>query len=309
VRFSSSDEPAVGIFDVAPDGRATGTFLTTTGDFRYLAGRQDGRRLQLSCFDGAHAFLFAAEAAPDGTLRGDFWSGASWHETWTARRDEAAALPDAFAQTRWTGAQGLRALAFPDLEGTVRSLDDPLFDGRARIVQLFGSWCPNCHDAGDELVRLAERYGPQGLSIVGLAFEVTGDRERDAAQVRTYARRHRVTWPLLVAGIADKQRATHALGVLDRVRSFPTTIFLHGDGRVRAVHSGFAGPATEQAFLDQRAAFEALIEELLAEPPPPGDDADDADDAGNAVDAGDADWPVDAGGASGDATPDGGAPR
>ncbi|MHC5210642.1 MAG: TlpA disulfide reductase family protein [Planctomycetota bacterium] len=279
VRFSSDDDPAVGDFTVAPDGSATGTFLTTTGDYRYLSGRQDGSGLRLSCFDGAHAFLFTAEAQPDGTLQGDFWSGASWHDTWSARRDDTAALPDAFQQTQWTGSQDLSALAFPDLEGTLRTLDDPLFAGRARIVQLFGSWCPNCHDASDELVRLAERYGPGGLSILGLAFEVTGDRELDATQVRAYARRHRVTWPLLIAGLADKTEATRALGVLDRVRSFPTTIFLHGDGRVRAVHSGFSGPATGQAFLDQRAEFESLIEELLAEETPAVEDEAGVDSA------------------------------
>jgi thiol-disulfide isomerase/thioredoxin len=284
VRFSSDTEPAVGLFTVAPDGSAAGTFLTTTGDLRYLAGRQDGGRLRLSCFDGAHAFLFTAERQPDGTLAGDFWSGSNWHETWTAQRDDGAALPDAFGQTHWTGSQDLSALAYPDLEGTLRALDDPLYAGRARIVQLFGSWCPNCHDASEELVRLQERYGPAGLSIVGLAFEVTGDRERDVAQVRTYAKRHRVTWPLLVAGLADKTEATRALGVLDRVRSFPTTIFLHGDGRVRAVHSGFSGPATGQAFLDQRAEFEALIEELLAEEPP-ADEAASGEDTAGALDA------------------------
>jgi thiol-disulfide isomerase/thioredoxin len=277
VRFSSSLDPAVGLFEVAADGSATGTFLTSTGDYRYLAGRQDGRRLRLSCFDGAHAFLFTAELRSDGELLGDFWSGSNWHEPWTARRDEHAALPDAFAQSTWTGPQDLSALAFPDLDGTLRTLDDPLYAGRARLVQLFGSWCPNCHDASEELVRLHERYGPQGLSILGLAFEISGDHERDATQVRAYAKRHRVTWPLLVAGLADKSEATRALGVLDRVRSFPTTIFLHGDGRVRAVHSGFSGPATGAAFLEQRAQFEALIEELLAEEPDaPPDETTDA---------------------------------
>ena len=272
VRFSSSDEPAVGILERAgkPDGSRTevsGTFLTTTGDYRFLAGSLEGTKLRLSCFDGAHAFLFDATLRPDGTLAGDFWSSDNWHETWTARHDPGAKLPDGFAQTRWVGSATLADLAFPDLDGHRRSLDDPAFAGKARLIEIFGSWCPNCHDAAALLTQLHEKYGSRGLSIVGLAFEVTGDFERDAKQVRRYATRHGVRYPLLIAGLSDKAKATKALTVLDRVRSYPTMIFLHADGRVRAIYSGFSGPATGAAHHTLRAEIEAIIEELLAEPP------------------------------------------
>ena len=77
------------------------------------------------------------------------------------------------------------------------------------------------------------------LSIVGLAFEVTGDFRRDAQQVLAYAERHDVGYPLLVAGLSDKAAAGKAFPVLDQVRSYPTTIFLHADGRVRAIYQAF----------------------------------------------------------------------
>src|SRR6185369_2510347 len=44
------------------------TFLTDTGDFRWLAGRYERGRLELSCFDGAHAFLLRADVGADGAL-------------------------------------------------------------------------------------------------------------------------------------------------------------------------------------------------------------------------------------------------
>ncbi len=83
VKFSKSADEAVGVFQARPDLTATGTFMTTTGDYRFLAGTFDGTHLNLSCFDGAHAFLFKAEYTPEGTLAGDFWSRDTWHETWT----------------------------------------------------------------------------------------------------------------------------------------------------------------------------------------------------------------------------------
>ena len=157
-------------------------------------------------------------------------------------------------------------MVYPDLDGRPRSLADPEFAGRARIVEIFGSWCPNCSDATAYLVELDREYRERGLSIVGLAFEMTGDFERDAAQVRVYAEHHRIDFPLLVAGVSDKGKASESFPLLDRIRSYPTTIFMHADGRVRAVHQGYTGPATGEAYAELRERFRELVEELLREP-------------------------------------------
>lgn len=266
VYFESSEEPAVGIFKTNSEHQLEGTFLTSTGDYRFLAGDFVGGELRLSCFDGAHAFLFNARLNDNGTLSGGFWSRDTWYETWTAHPDDQAALPDAFEQTSWDHEVALADVIFPDLDGEPRSLSDPQFAGKARIIQVFGSWCPNCNDEGRYLSELVETYGERGLSILGLAFELTGDHERDAGQVRRYLKRNDVNYPVLIAGTADKTGATRAFPALDFVRSYPTTIFLRQDGSVRALHSGFTGPATGDAYLQLREEFETLIEELLAEP-------------------------------------------
>ncbi len=93
VRFETSERPAVGVFE-ARGSDVTGTFLTSTGDDRFLAGSYERGRLRLSCFDGAHAFLFDARATGE-RLAGTFHSGNAWTETWSATRDaeESAALP------------------------------------------------------------------------------------------------------------------------------------------------------------------------------------------------------------------------
>ena len=264
VKFSSSDDPAVGIFKrVAGKNRVLGTFMTTTGDYRFLDGFVKNGVLQLSCFDGAHAFLFKAKFDEPHQLTGDFWSSSSWHETWTAILDENAALPDDFLQTKINENVDLGGLSFPDLEGNVTRLDDSRFSGKARIIYVFGTWCPNCHDAGEYFAELEKKYGSQGLSILGLAFEHTGEFKRDAEQVRKYLKRHGSSYPVLVAGLSGKANATKAFPVLDRVRSYPTTIFLDGKGNVTDVHSGFTGPATGKAFEDLKQKFEKIIVENL----------------------------------------------
>ena len=263
--FDREDDPAVAIFETGDDGTVHGTFLTTTGDYRYLAGSFEEGRLRLSCFDGAHAFLFDATLREDGTLAGDFWSRDSWHDTWTARREPEAALPDPFAQTSWTGAIEPAEIVFPDLDGNPRSLADPEFAGKARIVELFGSWCPNCNDAAVYLAELDRRYRDRGLSIVGLAFEMTGEFERDADQVRKYKAHHGVEFPILLAGLSDKDEASATFTAIDRVRSYPTMIFIDAEDNVRAVYSGYSGPATGEAHIELREQFETLIERMLSE--------------------------------------------
>lgn len=259
--------PARAEFSQAGD-LVTGTFLTPTGDYRFLAGDYRDGLLRLSCFDGAHAFLFEARAAGDGTLDGDFWSRGSYHATWTARRavpegEPTGSLPDPFAMTTLTNPTGRLTFTFPDLAGNPVSLSDVRFAGKVVLVDIFGSWCPNCNDEAPLLAQLYREYHDRGLEIVGLAYEMTGDPGRDAAFVRKYADRHGVSWPLLLAGTSDKPEASKTLPDLSGVLAFPTLIFVGRDGRVAAIHTGFAGPGTGRHHQDQRALYRRTIDALL----------------------------------------------
>ena len=51
--------------------------------------------------------------------------------------------------------------------------------------------------------------------------------------------------------------------MLDRIRSFPTTLFVDQSGTVRAVYSGFSGPATGDAHTKLKQQFIDIIERLI----------------------------------------------
>ncbi len=263
VNFSSSEDPAIAMIrSLERDNNlCQATFRTTTGDYRFLTGKVTDKVLHLSVFDGAHAFLFHATLNEDGTLVGDFWSSLTWHETWTATKG-LSELPDAFLQTRFDDSSDLDEFKFPDLEGKPTSINDPAFTGRPRLVQVFGSWCPNCNDAEIYLRELSEKYGDD-LSILGLAFELTGDFERDAEQVKEFLEHHGTNFPVLIAGVADKKLASQKIPFLDRVRSYPTTIFINAEGEVVAVHTGFEGPATGEAYENLKRKFESRIDAMI----------------------------------------------
>lgn len=267
VTFTDEDgsEPAVGLFD-QEGSTLRGTFMTPTGDYRFLAGDVTGRTLRLSTFDGAHAFLFQASVDDAGRLSGDFWSRETYHATWTGEstRDVSDILPDAWDMVRITTEDQRIGFTFDDLEGNPVSLDDERFAGKPVLVNLFGSWCPNCNDEAPVLADLYRRYHPEGLEIIGLAFEYTGDVARDRVQVAEFRDRHGIDYPLLLAGTTDKSDAAAALGFLDKVVAYPTSIFLDANHDVTGIHSGFAGPGTGVYFDQLVSQLHEQVELILA---------------------------------------------
>ena len=255
---------AVGDF-VQQNGAVTGTFRTPTGDYRYLAGAVSDRTLYLSTFDGAHAFLFTATQAANGSVEGDFWSGTQWHESFTARRNANAALPDAESLSRIRDDVKTVNFRFPDTRGNEVTLDDARFEGKVVVLALAGSWCPNCHDEAAFLAPFYREHRERGLEIVGLMFEHLDDFDAAAKQVDAFRTKFDIQYELLVAGFSDKTRATETLGLLDRVVAYPTMIVLDRKGEVRQVHTGFNGPGTGVHYDEFRASFRALINELLEE--------------------------------------------
>ena len=252
-----------GIFETKGD-ELRGTILTDTGDYRYLAGRYRAGRMELSCFDGAHAFLFRASVNTSDGLVGSFWSRAHYHAEWEAKKLEPgdpSPLADPYAVL--TAKQGRFEFSFPDLDGKVVSHDDPRFAGKVVLVEVFGTWCPNCNDYAPLLAKWHKRYQPRGLEIVGLAFEMTGDADRDRTYVKKFASHHNLDFTLLLAGTSDKKQAAAALPSVDKIASYPTTVLIGRDGQVHRIHSGFAGPATGEHHKKLVRDLEAEIESLL----------------------------------------------
>ncbi len=245
----------------------TGTILTSTGDYRYLDGSYEAGLLRLSTFDGAHAFLFHARAQIDGGLVGDFWSRDSYHATWTATPIELdePVLPDPWQQVLPTDDQRRFRFSFENLNGELVSSDDPEFLGKVVLINLFGSWCPNCNDEAPLLAEWHRRWTDEGLEVVGLAFEFSGDPVRDRRVLGRYAKRYGISYPLLLAGVSDKAEASKAVPDLSAVLSYPTTVFIGRDGKVRWIHSGFSGPGTGHHHEELVEEMERRIGVLLAE--------------------------------------------
>ncbi|MFD2935801.1 peroxiredoxin family protein [Spirosoma flavum] len=256
---------AVGVFD-QKGNHLTGTFLTPTGDYRYLDGNVVGDSLFLSCFDGSHVYLFKAKHDPaTKTLMGGQWAGVSGYESWVAHFDPKAELPDPAKLTYLKSSAKTLNFSFPEPNGKTVSMSDPRFKNKVTIVQILGSWCPNCMDETNFLSPWYKRNKKRGIELVGLAFERSPEMAESGPKIDRMKERFKIDYPVALAGTNDKAQASKALPDLNAVVAFPTTIFIDKKGQVRHIHTGFSGPGTGKYYDQYVEEFNRLIDKLLAE--------------------------------------------
>lgn len=254
---------ALGVFE--QEGyRVTGTFLTPTGDYRYLDGEINEDRLFLSAFDGEHAYLFEADLF-ENRMEGEFWSGKTGYSTWIAHRDETFELPDPDSLTGLK--EGYERLFFtlPDLDGNPVTLSDEKYNGKVVIVQIFGTWCPNCMDETRFLADYYKRNQYRDFEIIGLAFENKDDFEYARQRIKRVVELMNVGYDFLIAGKRSRDGVEKALPMLKNFMSYPTMIFIDRKGEVRKIHTGFSGPGTGRYYEEFVEEFNRFMDTLLDE--------------------------------------------
>lgn len=262
---SENEYKAIGAFKQSNE-KLTGTFMTETGDYRFLEGNAYGNALYLSCFDGSHAFLFKALADPkDSTINGTFYSGTHWSEPWVAKRNSTFELSNPDSLTFLKEGYDQFSFSFPDLNGTKVTYPSEKTENKVVIVQIMGSWCPNCMDETRFLVDMYERYHDRGLEIISLCFERSPEFDQAAKNVKRHQTHLKAEWDFLITGKNGKDKAASSLPMLNHIMSFPTTIFIDRTGKIRKIHTGFYGPGTGSYYNRFYETTNAFINRLLTE--------------------------------------------
>jgi thiol-disulfide isomerase/thioredoxin len=259
--------PAVGEFTQLGN-RVKGTFLTTTGDYRFLEGTVDQDTLRLSTFDGGHAYAFESKILNDHQMTGFFYAGATSIQTWVGEKNQDARLPDEYSLTHLKDSmQSSLHFRFADLSGQVISLSNPFYKNKVVIIQILGSWCPNCMDETKFLAPWFIKNKSRGVEVIGLAYERTSSWADAKRLLQPFITRFHVTYPILPTGVTvnDSLRTQKTLPELQEIVGFPTTIFIDKKGRVRKIHTGFNGPGTGEHYLVFQKEFNELVDSLLRE--------------------------------------------
>lgn len=254
------EEPYPGVAEFKQTGNhLTGTFLTETGDYRYLEGTVQLNKMYLSVFDGSHAFLFEGKINNDSTINGIFRSGKHYQTIWKAKPQKTSTLRDPNAITTSVNDNPL-SFEFPDIDGNLVSLND--VNGKVKIIQLFGTWCPNCLDETNFLLEYLSKNKEKNISVIGLAFERYKEKEKVLPILSSYKTRLKIPYPILWAGSYNKKEASKVLPMLNGITAFPTLLILDENNKVVKIHTGFNGPATSQYEFFKR-DFEESIEKIL----------------------------------------------
>jgi peroxiredoxin len=248
--------------------KVAGTFLTPSGDYRYLDGFIDGNKLRLSTFDGAHAYFFTADIVNGKKIaNGIFYAGAKGKDGWIAVKDaNAKVLTDNVAMHLKPGEEKLD-FHFPDLKGKDISINDKRFKNKVVVVQIMGSWCPNCMDETAFLSNYYNKNKQHGFEAVAIAYEYSTDFNRSVKSLTKFQKRFNVQYPILVTGVkvSDSLRTEKTLPQVTPIKVFPSSIIIDKHGKVRKFETDFFGPGTGAHYDAYKKEFYKTIDKLLKE--------------------------------------------
>jgi thiol-disulfide isomerase/thioredoxin len=267
---SAEEYSAVGLYELHNDGTCTGTFLTETGDYRFLKGTWDDHQIQLQCLDGAHLFCFTAAFSENkaSCLNGKFYSGNTYSERWEGRDDEQFELRDSEELVKLKPGKEKEVFTFSamDLQGNMRTFGLEDWKGKVTIIQLMGSWCPNCTDEGKVMSAMHKKYGAKGLQIIPVAFERTDDILENKKTLQRQMAQLNCGYEVYV-GRAEgkgKERAQNVFPQLEKVMAFPTMLMINEQGKATHIHTGFNGPATGPYHTKEVLQLEKWITQSIA---------------------------------------------
>ena len=102
--------------------------------------------------------------------------------------------------------------------------------GKVVLINFWATWCGPCQQEMPDLAALQKKYGPQGLTIVGLSID------DDLATVQQFDKRAKLPYPVLLAPIETRK-------FFGGIPAIPATFLLGRDGKVALAYEGLATQA------------------------------------------------------------------
>lgn len=256
----SEKKTCVGIFK-SEKGFIQGTIMTETGDYRFLDGNINGNSFKMSTFNGTWAMLVEGKIIGDSVV-GNFYSGSSYRTGWRGKADDNAMLRKASSLTYVVNDQTFNFSSIKMLNGKSYR---PIQNSTLKLYQVMGSWCPNCLDEMVFFKELHESFSKDGLDIIAFAYENQQDISSALSKLKKFAKRMELPYTVCYAGNASKEVASATFPMLNQIMSFPTSILVDRNGKIRHIHTGFSGPATGKVYDEYKEEMRGIIKTLLAE--------------------------------------------
>jgi peroxiredoxin len=254
---NGADEKKVGIFK-QQGSKLSATFLSITGDSRYLEGVVQGSRFYLSSFIGGGAAYYTGTFDNYGQITGTA-SGAPF----TATKNADAALPDPYKLTYLKEGYKTFDFSLPDADGSKVSLKDDKFKNKVVILTIGGTWCPNCIDEAGFVAPWYQKNKSRGVEVIGVQFERKADSGYVKNAMEKFKKRFNIAYTEVFGGLADKKAVAESFPALNTFLSFPTILFIDKKGNVDKIYTGFTGPATGAYYTQFIKEFNEEVDQLL----------------------------------------------
>lgn len=258
-----NEEVLVGVFQQEMNGRIFGSFLSETGDYRYLHGFVANGKLHLQTYTGYWAFVVEADLNGSNEMSGVFYSGGKSSSPFKAIKDETVQLREESSLTYLIKRDEPVLLKELIKMNGRKTTIDLASEKQLTLIQIMGTWCPNCLDETKLLQELQAEFGSRGLHVVALAFEVGTDTKKQRARLKNWMKSMNVTYPVYLAGTSSKDAASARFPMLNGIMSFPTALLVDQQGKIISIHTGFSGPATGEAYTDLVKKYKQEIESAL----------------------------------------------
>lgn len=256
--------PATGVFR-QNQNRVSGSFMTETGDYRFLNGCISENQLSLSGYDGLFIYLVKAQIIND-SISGWFYSGKSAPVFFSGQKADSSFLQNPYLITRLRSTENNFPKTIVNAAQEQVTIQDALQNKGPAIIQLMGTWCPNCMDESRYLNQLYQQYHDQGLKIIGVSFERSPVPAEAWKRIQKVHQNLSLSYPLYYGGIVNADTVKSIFPFMDDMRSYPTTIYLNKQLEPVKIHTGFTGPGTGTFFEVYKRETALFIEELLQQP-------------------------------------------
>ncbi len=240
-----------------------GNIVTETGDYRYASGNVSGDEVYLSSFDGSLAYLYEGKIISPDSILGAFYSGKHFRTTWEGHRNPEAGLRPAESTTNVTTDKPVRWQS-ESITGEEIDFDLPPYQDKVKILEIMGSWSPNCHDEARFLKEWQSENPDLPVEIISLAFERYEDRVKSLLVINEFQKKIDMDWPVVYGGTIQSANDSNLTSFIDEIRAFPTLIVFDSSNKIRYVHTGFYGPATS-GYEDFKKDFSDLMRRLSEE--------------------------------------------
>lgn len=261
---NGSTDKAIGLFHQDKQKKLSGTFATETGDYRFLTGNLFKDSLLLSCFDGAHAYLFLGKFNNSTTVEGTFYSGKHWSTKWSGLVNETFELNHPDSITYLVDSSEFKFSSY-HLDSTSFNFSASENNNQVTLIQLMGTWCPNCMDESRYLQELYAKYHSEGLNIIAVAYEIENSFSNYKQNIERFKNKNGIEYLITVGGKASKDLASKQFPYLNKIVAFPTSVIIDKKGNIRRIHTGFYGPSTGIYYENYTEKMENLILQLLSE--------------------------------------------